>query len=188
MLILAAYLVGTVPTAQVIAGWAGHDPTREGSGNPGASNVYRVAGRRAGVAVFAVDAAKGAVPALVGLLVDGRGLGLACGVAAMLGHIFPVLRGFRGGKGVATFGGVAWVLYPVVSLVLVAVWLAVVRRFGKASLGSLVLAVLLPVGVAVRGRPWWEVAVVVAVGLVVVARHRDNIRRLLRREEQPLNG
>src|SRR5207249_3926010 len=112
LLAVPAYFLGTFPAAQVVSQRAGRDPTREGSRNPGASNVYRLAGRRAGLAVFAGDLAKGLVAAGVGLAVGGRPLGMLCGAAAVLGHVFPVTRGFRGGRGVATAGGLALVLFP----------------------------------------------------------------------------
>src|SRR5689334_17894800 len=102
VLVPLAYLAGMFPTARLVGGRTGHDPTHEGSGNPGASNVYRLAGRRAGAMVFLGDFAKGALAAGVGLAVGGRALGLACGAAAVAGHIAPVTRRFRGGKGVAT--------------------------------------------------------------------------------------
>jgi glycerol-3-phosphate acyltransferase PlsY len=186
LLAVPAYALGTFPTAQLVARRAGHDPTAEGSGNPGASNVYRLAGRRAGAAVFAGDLAKGLVATAAGLAVGGRDLAVVTGAAAVLGHIFPVTRGLRGGKGVATAAGLAIVLYPAVSAVLAAVWVAVAKGAGKASLASLAAAAGLPVGVAVSGRPAWEVGATVALTALVVARHRENIGRLLRREEQPL--
>ncbi len=183
----ASFLLGAFPTAELIGRLAGHDPIAEGSGNPGASNVYRVAGRRAGVAVLLGDVLKGFIPAAVGVAAGGRALGLACGVAAMLGHIFPVTRGFRaGGKGVATMGGACWFLYPLVAFGLIAVWGVLMRTLRVASVGSLAMIVLLPVGVALRGRPGWEVAVVAGASAVVLARHWPNIRRIARREEQVL--
>lgn len=186
LLIVPAYVLGVFPSALLVGRLTGHDPTREGSGNPGASNVYRVAGRRAGAATLVADIAKGAVPSAVGLMADGRALGLACGIAAMAGHVFPVTRGLRGGKGVATAGGMSIVIYPLVSLALLGVWLVAIAISRRASIASLVLCVALPVGVALGGRPWAEVATTACVGIVVVVRHRDNIRRLLRRQEDSL--
>lgn len=178
-LVVVAYLVGTFPTALLVARRRGHDPTAEGSGNPGATNVYRVAGRRAGVIVLVGDLLKGALPAAAGLALGGRTWAVAAGAAAVLGHVVPATRGFRGGKGVATAGGMALVVWPVVSLVLVVLFAAVSRLSGAASLGSLAIAVGLPTGVALSGRPGWEVAAAAALAVVVVARHHENIRRLL---------
>ncbi len=184
LLVPVSYVVGGFPTAHLIGLLTGTDPTAEGSGNPGASNMYRVAGRRAGVAVLIGDVLKGFVPAALGYLADGRPLGVACGIAAMLGHVFPITRGFRGGgKGVATLSGACCFLYPLVSLGLFVVWVLTMRLSRTASLGSLAMAVLLPVGIAIRGYPAWEV---VAMGLaagVVILRHWSNIRRIASNEE-----
>src|SRR3954470_11076122 len=104
LVVLAGYLLGTLPFAHLVAGRRGVDPTAEGSGNPGASNVYPTAGRRAGVAVLACDALKGAAGVGPALAVGDRQLGLLAGLAAVVGHVFPLTRRFRGGKGVATAG------------------------------------------------------------------------------------
>ena len=186
LLVAPAYVLGTFPTAQLVARRAGRDPTAEGSGNPGATNVYRLAGRRAGAAVLAGDFAKGALATAAGLRVGGRDLAMATGGAAVLGHIFPITRGFRGGKGVATAAGLAVVLHPMVSAVLAAVWVAVAKGAGKSSLASLAAAGGLPLGVAAAGRPRWEVLAAAALSAVVAVRHRANIGRLLRNEERSL--
>jgi acyl phosphate:glycerol-3-phosphate acyltransferase len=183
LLVCIAYVVGTFPTAQLVSRRRGHDPTVEGSGNPGATNVYRVAGRRAGLAVAAGDVAKGAVPAGLALLASGRAAAVACWAAAVVGHVFPVHRRRRGGKGVATAGGGALVLYPLVSVVLLASFLVVVRLTRRASLGSLAMAAGLPVLIAVGGGRAWETSAGLGVSALVVARHAPNIRRLIRREE-----
>lgn len=184
LLVPASYVLGGFPTAHLIARRRGVDPTRAGSGNPGASNVYRVAGRRAGLWVLLGDLAKGALPAAVGLAAGGRSLGIAAGIAAMMGHVAPVQRSFRGGKGVATLGGACIVLHPGVSAALVAVWAAVMRTTKIAALGSLAMAVLLPVGVAVSGRSGGEVLAMGTASMVVIVRHRSNIARLARGSEQ----
>lgn len=183
-----AYLVGTLPTAQLVGRRIGVDPVSAGSGNPGASNVYRLGGRRAGALVLGVDLLKGLVPAAIGLALGGRELGVACALAAVCGHVFPVTRRFQGGKGVATSGGAALVLWPIPSLVLAVVFVVAARVVGIASVGSLAMAVGLPVLVAVTGRPGWEIATSAALAAIVVVRHRDNIRRLSRGEERPLGA
>ncbi len=188
LLVLASYAVGSFPTAELIGRLTGNDPTSEGSGNPGASNMFRVAGKRAGVAVLVGDALKGLIPAAIGFAADGRPLAVACGVAAMLGHILPFARGFRiGGKGVATLGGACVFLYPLVTPALVVVWLTTFRLFRSAAIGSFVIALLLPVGVALRGRPSWEVAAMAGATGIVIIRHWSNLRGATHHEDTPLS-
>lgn len=177
-LVLPAYLLGTFPTAVLVGRRRGHDPTTEGSGNPGASNAYRTMGRRAGAAVLLGDVCKGAVAADVGLVLGGRAVGVACGLAAVVGHVAPATRRFSGGKGVATAAGMAVVLLPFVALGLAALWAATAKLTGRASVASITIAVALPLAAATVGRPAAEVAAFAACGALVVARHRDNIGRL----------
>lgn len=185
-LLLPAYAVGTFPTAILVGRREGRDPTQEGSGNPGASNAFRTMGRRAGALVLLGDLCKGAAAAGVGLLAGSRAIAVACGLAAVLGHVLPVGRGRRGGKGVATAAGMALVLVPLVAVVLALVWVVTAKASGAASVASIVIAAGLPVGAALVGRPVGEVAAFAACGLLVVVRHRDNIARLRRGEERPL--
>ena len=110
--VVAAYVIGMFPTAQIVGRKVGLDPTRAGSRNPGASNVYRLVGRKAGVIVGVIDMLKGAIPAGFALLVAGRPEAHAVWVAAVAGHVWPATRGFRGGKGVATAGGAGLVINP----------------------------------------------------------------------------
>jgi glycerol-3-phosphate acyltransferase PlsY len=186
LLVVPAYLLGTFPTALLVGRREGRDPTREGSGNPGASNAFRTMGRRAGALVLAGDVAKGALAAGVGLATGNRAVGVACGLAAVLGHVYPVTRRLRGGKGVATGAGMALVLLPGVALVLAALWLVTVKVFRAASAGSVVVALGFPIGAWLVGRPPGEVAAFAAGGLLIVARHRDNLDRLRRGEEHSL--
>ena len=178
-LLPVAYLLGTFPSAVIVARAKGVDITAAGSGNPGASNVARVLGTKWGLVVFLLDALKGALPAAFALAVlDSRPALYPLVAAATLGHMFPVTRRMRGGKGVATVGGAMLVAHPLVSAVLVVVWIGVRRLSGTASLASVVIALGLPVGVAVAGAPAWEVLAVVGLALLVMLRHTGNLRRL----------
>jgi glycerol-3-phosphate acyltransferase PlsY len=183
ILLPAAYLLGTFPSAVLVARSRNVDITAVGSGNPGASNVARTLGTRWGVFVFALDGLKGAIPAALGLLLDSRSSAYLLVGAAMLGHMYPVTRRFRGGKGVATLGGAIAVLHPVVFAALLAVWLAVRKVSGTASVASIAIAIGLPLGVAISGSPAWEVMATIALALLVMLRHTDNIRRLFRGSE-----
>jgi glycerol-3-phosphate acyltransferase PlsY len=177
--ILVSHLLGTFPTAQLVGRRLGFDPTTAGSGNPGASNTTRLGGKRAGAVVLAGDAAKGALAAGLGYALDGRTLAWFAGAAAVAGHMWPVTRRLRGGKGVATVAGVAAVCAPLGLVVLAGVFAVVLLVWGKAALGSLAVAALLPVVVAVSGHDAVEVAVAAAIALAIVVRHHGNIRRLL---------
>ena len=174
-----AYLLGTFPSAVIVARSKGIDITTVGSHNPGASNVGRVLGTAWGVLVFALDGLKGAIPASLGLLIDEPKGTYALIAAVVLGHMFPVTRRFKGGKGVATIGGAIVVLHPVVFAILTAIWVLIRTTTSKASLGSIVIAIGLPLGVALSGSPGWEVAASGGLAALVVLRHLDNIRRLL---------
>lgn len=167
----------------MVARSRGVDIMTQGSGNPGASNVARVLGSRWGALVFALDALKGAAPAMVGVALNTRPGAYVLVSAAVLGHMFPVTRSFRGGKGVATMGGATLVLHPLTSLILLCMWIVVRKTTGKASLASLLITFGLPVGLAVQGAPAWEIIYVIALCALVLVRHIDNIRRLLDRRE-----
>ena len=183
LVVAIAYVLGTLPSAQVVAGRSGVDPMSAGSGNPGATNVYRTAGRRAGLVVFALDVGKGVAAVLMGMAVAGRPLALACWAAATVGHVLPVTRRLRGGKGVATGGGGSIVLFPVLAVGVLALFALVVRVTGKASMGSIAMAVALPLAVAAAGNSTREVLVAAAICALVLVRHVPNIRRLMAGEE-----
>ena len=183
LLILPAYFLGTFPSAVLVARAGGHDVTAEGSKNPGASNVARLMGWKAGLVVLAADFGKGAIASGVGLAVAGRGGAFALGVAAVVGHMFPVTRRFKGGKGVATAGGMLVVLYPWIVVILGVVWFLTARVLKLASVGSLLGAVLFPVLVAVGGYGTGEVVAISALAVVVIARHAANLGRLLQGRE-----
>ena len=186
LLLPVAYLLGTFPSAHLVARRRGVDITSIGSGNPGASNVRRVLGRRSGILVFVLDGLKGAAAVGGGFLVAGYAGALALTAAAALGHVFPVTRGFKGGKGVATIGGAMLALYPLVSLVLLVVWLSVARLTKKASLASIAIVVGLPIGLVIVGRPPGELITTVALGAFVIWRHWPNLKRLVRGTEHSL--
>ncbi|HEX6424259.1 MAG TPA: glycerol-3-phosphate acyltransferase [Acidimicrobiales bacterium] len=188
LLVIAAYLLGTFPTALVVTRRSGVDPTQTGSGNPGATNVLRTSGRVAGAATLAGDVAKGALAAGAGWALGGHALGVACGAAAVVGHVLPVTRRLQGGKGVATGAGMAFVLYPGAAIAATLVFGLTVAVYRKASLASIAAVSTLPVGVALRGAPGPEVAVVAVCAALIVARHRDNIVRLARGTEPRLGA
>lgn len=177
--VLAAYAIGTFPTALLVGRRLGFDPTTSGSGNPGASNTTRIGGLRAGAVVLLGDAGKGVLAAGLGYVADGRTLAWLAGAAAVAGHMWPVTRGLRGGKGVATVGGVGAVCAPIGFMVLALIFFVVVKMGGKAAIGSILVAGLIPVALVVIGQEPVEVVVGAGLGMAIIARHQTNIRRLL---------
>ena len=186
-LIAISYVLGTFPSAILIARANGVDISSVGSGNPGASNVTRALGWRKGLWVYVLDALKGGLAAGLGLAIVGRPLGYWCGAAAVVGHMFPVFRHFRGGKGVATGSGALVVLQPLLFVVIVPVWWVITKLTGRAAIGSLVAICLVPVGLVIEGAPAWEFAAVAAVCLLILVKHAGNIARLVRHEEHAIS-
>lgn len=202
LLVPAAYLIGAIPFGFLIGRLNGIDVRRHGSGNIGATNVGRVVGRAWGRVCLVLDLLKGFIPALVAALIDApqltgaarHGLTVAVAAAAVIGHVFPIYLGFRGGKGVATMIGVSlgvWPHYTVAILIALAAYAAGRAVTGVVSVGSLLMAVSFPIAlmgfVLGRREPWadaWPlVAVAVFISLLVVVRHKDNIARLRQRRE-----
>ena len=147
LIIAGGYLIGSIPFGVVVVKlFRGEDIRKQGSGNIGASNVWRAYGRWLGVPVALLDVAKGFVPALIGVKLGGEWVGVLAGAAAMLGHARPIWLGFsKGGKMVATGGGVVLALAPLAAGICLLVWLATFVLFRYASLASLVAAVALPI-------------------------------------------
>jgi acyl phosphate:glycerol-3-phosphate acyltransferase len=207
LFICGAYLLGAVPCGLLI-GWShGVDVRTQGSRNIGATNVGRVVGRKWGLLCLALDILKGLVPTLSASLMLGVRSGdpqqqlvvLLVAVAAVLGHVFPIYLRFRGGKGVATTIGVAlgiWPYYTIAMGIALAAYALVRFGTGLVSAGSLALAIVFPVGFFAYTRicglsladHWPLQAVSALLGLVILVRHRENIRRLVRGEEMGVRG
>jgi len=178
LLATAGYFIGTFPSAIMVANANGIDITSVGSGNPGASNVARTLGMKKGAYVYGLDALKGAAATALGLVIFGNAAAYWCAAAAVVGHVYPITRRFAGGKGVATGSGAMLVVHPFISLGLALLWAAFSKVTKKASISSLVITVLLPVCIAVAGKPGWEVGATAGIGVLVVIRHIPNLRRL----------
>jgi glycerol-3-phosphate acyltransferase PlsY len=188
--LVLAYTAGSLPFAYMAGAIKGVDLRKQGSGNLGATNVFRVLGWKIGLVVFLLDALKGALPVLLlAPRIDGTTnatlWAIACGVAAIAGHVRPVFLRFRkGGKGVATAAGVFFALAPLPMLATFAVFVAVVLATGYVSLGSLLSAVVLPTQLLITQGPGSPLFVVsLSVAAFVFWTHRANIGRLRRGEE-----
>jgi glycerol-3-phosphate acyltransferase PlsY len=178
--VLGGYLLGSLPFGYWLPRiFRGEDIRTRGSGNVGASNVFRVYGRRLGAMVALLDVAKGFAAALLGLWAGGALVGVLAASAAMLGHARPVfLRFEKGGKMVATAGGATFALAPLAAAICLGVWVVVFALTRYASLASIATAVSLAVLVVALGYPWPVVVFGVAGAVAVIFLHRQNIRRL----------
>ena len=181
LIVVGAYELGSIPFGYVLPRLLrGEDVREQGSGNVGASNVWRVYGRSLGIPVALLDVAKGFVPALVGLEVGGDWVGVLAGAAAMIGHARPVFLAFgKGGKMVATAGGVALALAPLAAAACLAVWLVVFAVSRYASLASILTAAALPILALAFGSSWPIVGFSALAAVGVLLLHRHNVRRLL---------
>ncbi len=180
VVVVAGYLAGSLPFGYwLVRVLRGVDIRTVGSGNIGATNVWRTFGPRFGVAVMVLDALKGFVPALVASIWLGPLWGVLAGAAAMLGHSRPVfLRFARGGKMVATCGGAFLGVAPVVGGIGAAVWIVVFAVCRYASVASITAALSLPVVAFALGEPWPVIAFAATAAVAVLFLHRANIRRL----------
>lgn len=196
--IVIAYLLGSVPFAFLIARAHGKDLRTIGSGNIGATNLARALGRKWGYICFVLDVLKGLIPMVAVRAIAGTPdkpalvvLWLIVGAAAIVGHVFPVTLGFKGGKGVATSFGVAlglWPYFTIPGLIALAVWVTVVLIWRYVSLASICGAVAFPIAllIGILVVPAWTASALwplliaaVAIPLMVIIRHRENIKRLL---------
>jgi len=180
LLVVAAYLLGSIPFGYLIVrGKSGADIRETGSGGTGATNVSRREGKAAGVLTLLLDAAKGCVAVLIARAVVGNDWVIAAAaIAALVGHIFPVWLGFRGGKGVATGVGIFLVLAPIALLCAGVVFVAIVVFTRFVSLGSLTAAVLIPVLVWLQSDSQPLLVAAIAGAALIVFAHRGNIQRL----------
>ncbi len=189
-LIVFSYLLGSLSTAIITSKLMGlPDPRTQGSGNPGATNVLRLGGKKAAVLTLLGDMLKGVVPMIAAsaLGMDDATLALA-GIATFLGHLYPVFFGFRGGKGVATALGVLLGMSWMTGLAALATWLLVAKIFRYSSLAALSAALFAPVYVwLIRPAPEL-IAMTMVMSALLLWRHRGNIQRLIRGQEDRIGG
>jgi glycerol-3-phosphate acyltransferase PlsY len=191
--VVAAYLVGSIDFAVIVARMHGVDIREVGSGNPGASNVIRSIGRGPGAMVLVLDTIKGVIGAAMGMIASGTAdpqveWAFLAGLAAVIGHCYPIFHKFKGGKGVATGLGVLFFTMPLVGLIIVVSWLILVKLTKTASISSLIVVFgTIPLaiwqGVSGMALVWLLVTVV-----LIVWRHRGNIQRVVRGDEQKVQA
>ena len=185
ILVAVGYLLGSMPWGYWVP-WIvkGVDIRTLGSGNPGATNVWRSLGFKLGLTVAVLDIAKGFAAALLGRWLGDDLVGVLAGVAAMVGHWRPLFLGFaKAGKTVATTGGVGLALAPLATLAAAVVWLIVFFATRYASIASMAAAVSLPLFAAILGASWPVVAFTAGAAVAIVVLHRGNIARLARGTE-----
>ncbi|MCG8483507.1 MAG: glycerol-3-phosphate 1-O-acyltransferase PlsY [Clostridia bacterium] len=184
--VVISYFIGNVSSAILIGKvTAGIDIRDHGSGNAGTTNVLRTLGKKAAAATLVCDVLKGVIAVLIGRFFGNETLAMICGLAAILGHIWPALFGFRGGKGIATGIGVIFATVPIPAFVClgIGVVLIVITRF--VSLGSICGAVLLPIVIYFYNETYFIWALCMAV--IVIYTHRSNIKRLLNGNESKIS-
>jgi glycerol-3-phosphate acyltransferase PlsY len=180
ILIVFAYLLGSVPVGVLLARMKGADPRKVGSGNIGATNVMRAAGKTTGVLTLAGDILKGLLPVSVAFTMEEPVIMVAAvGLAAFLGHLFPLFLRFKGGKGVATALGAYLRLDPFAVVITVIVFVLVLLKWRFVSLGSLVGVAAMPLLLYLLNAPDYYVYLSLIIGTLIFIKHKDNIRRLL---------
>ncbi len=185
LLILAGYVLGSMPWGYWLPRiLTGVNIRKVGSGNTGAANVWRTQGFKLGLSVALLDVAKGLAAAVLGVWLGSELIGLLAGIAALIGHWRPLFIGFgRGGKIVATTGGVALALAPLATLAAAAVWIATFLATRYTSVASLLSAATLPLFALLFDASWLVVAFAAGAAVAIFALHRANIGRLLNRTE-----
>lgn len=187
LLILFAYLLGSVPVGVILARIKGADPRTVGSGNIGATNVMRAAGKTTGILTLAGDILKGFLPVVITIALDEPRLVVtAVGLAAFLGHLFPIFLKFRGGKGVATALGVYLRLAPFAVLIAAIFFVLALLKWRYVSLGSLVGVAAIPLALYLFNAQDYDIYLALIIGTLVFIKHRDNIRRLVSGTENKL--
>jgi len=181
LVVTTAYFIGSIPFAVLLARrWGAPDLRRIGSGNVGATNVLRSLGMTPGVIVVLLDVSKGAASVWLADRVYGGSIAPAlAGLAAVIGHVFPVWLGFRGGKGVATACGVFSILTPIAALASLGVFFGVVWMTRYVSVGSMLASATLPPVAYATGSPAPAVTTACAVAALILVRHRTNVVRVL---------
>lgn len=188
LLIVIGYGLGSIPFSYIVSQKLGNiDIRTKGSGNTGATNVYRVLGRKIGLIAFVGDFLKGILAAVIGRMIAGPDGAAICATIAVIGHCLPVTLGFKGGKGVATAAGMVVATQPLIALIVFLIHLSTLKVIKYMSLSSMIAAILLPILAIMFSTSDIYVACSLFLSAFVVWRHRSNIRKLLKGEESKFN-
>ena len=183
--LIIAYLIGNISPAILISRAAGIDIRTKGSGNAGTTNMLRVMGKKAALITLVIDVLKGVIAVVIGRAVGGEGLAVLCGLFVFVGHIWPALFEFRGGKGIATGLGLLLEIKPMLGLICLAAAAVGLLLTRRVSVGSLLATILLPfLGYWLVPDYWFFLLI---ISIVIFIKHRSNIKRLLKGEEPKFN-
>lgn len=189
LLVILAYFIGSIPVGVLLSRMKGTDPRNVGSGNIGATNVMRAAGKVTGILTLGGDILKGLIPVVVCAQTGEPELIVAAsGLAVFVGHLFPIFLRFRGGKGVATALGVCLGLEPCAVAIDVVVFIAVVLKWPYVSLGSLVAATAMPLLLYILHAGGLYICLVTIMAILIFIRHKENIRRILAGTESTIHA
>jgi glycerol-3-phosphate acyltransferase PlsY len=189
LVVILCYFIGAIPFSYLSAQFLAHTDVRaRGSGNVGATNVYRTSGAWAGLLALTGDLLKGVFTAWLGFTLGGPVLAAICSLAAIIGHCYPVYLKFRGGKAVATAGGIIFYLMPKVGFILLLLFITIIVLTRYVSLASIAAAISFPFLAYLLHYPWQYTILSVLMMLIVVYRHRENISRLIEGTEARLWG
>ncbi|MDO5096145.1 MAG: glycerol-3-phosphate 1-O-acyltransferase PlsY [Peptostreptococcaceae bacterium] len=188
LLFVGAYLLGNISPSIILSKiFLKSDIRAHGSGNAGATNVRRVMGNKAGTIVFLLDMFKGMLPTIIGAKMGGAQLAYLCGIAVVLGHVFPIFLKFKGGKGVATSFGAALIINPLFAILSISVFALIVWRTRYVSLGSILGTCTFPLLSILFGYEMKIVLLSMIFALIIVFSHRENIKKLLSKTENKLS-
>jgi len=186
--ITISYLIGSIPIGVILSKLKGKDPRKIGSGNIGATNVMRAAGKTIGIITLLGDITKGFVPTILAVYYEEpKMLITAIGIASFLGHLYPVFLKFKGGKGVATALGVYLAISPLAILINAIIFILVLLKWRYVSLGSLAGTGIIPLTLYILKVPQAYIYLSFIIGVLIFIKHRDNIKRLLEGKENKIS-
>lgn len=182
--VVVAYFMGNISPSILLSKAKGKDIRQEGSGNAGSTNMLRVYGKKTAALTFLIDVLKGALAVWLGAYACGLAVSHMCAVAVIAGHVFPIVYGFRGGKGVATGAGAITAVSPIVGLLTAVVAFSVIGLTKRVSAGSLAAALFFPIVMWRYVPEFWPYSI--AMSVLVIVKHRSNVLRLIKGEEPKL--